>query len=340
MSTPKFDDGAFLEKVYEFSGRLISVRAADEKSARVPEEFLKGYHLTKLSATSSRQVSCRLDVLSGNPPPLPPNLHAFDVPHGFCFGGGGDYFLLVEKSRIDIGPPSRGLVTIWLGETVNERKPVAITNVMAYALQALLRRCDLYDFHAAGVVEPRTGTCFLFAGPSNSGKSTLTLRLLESGWKYLTDDMVVLDETARGVEARGLRRLFSVSARTLEGCSMPRLEEALGAPAASDPTKRRLDPEIVFPDSHAGASVPAVLCFPTLTGDETSRVEPVGKTEAMSLLIKYNPWAGYDVASGRGHLRALGSLVKQSRTVSLLAGRDLLSDPSKAHALLSAHAAP
>ena len=73
---------------------------------------------------------------------------------------------------------------------------------MAYAMPAALRRIDLYDLHAASLVEPRSGCCFVFPGMSDSGKTSLAIRLASSGWHYLSDDLVVISEGASGIEAR------------------------------------------------------------------------------------------------------------------------------------------
>jgi hypothetical protein len=49
----------------------------------------------------------------------------------------------------------------------------------------------------------------------------------------------------------------------------------------------------------------------------------------MALLIRLCPWAAYDRASARGHLRALSRLAKYCRAYSLRAGTDLLGDAAR-----------
>jgi hypothetical protein len=54
-------------------------------------------------------------------------------------------------------------------------------------------RPDLYFLHAAAVaLEDRTA---VLAAPSGTGKSTLTLALLESGFAYLSDELTPIDVT-------------------------------------------------------------------------------------------------------------------------------------------------
>lgn len=338
MSTQQLDRRAVFERFYEFSGRVLAVGSADDESAGIITEFLRGYLLRKVPGPSPLTPACRLHVSQSSPPPLPEGLQSFAVPRGSCHTDLNSYYLTVDDSRVDIAPPPHARVDVWLGDTRLSRHTVALDNVLSYATQAALRRCAIFDFHAAGLAEPRTGAGFLLVGPPDSGKSTLTVRLVTAGWRYLTDDSVALSETPDGVTAAGLRRPFAVTAKTLEGFDLPRLSEALGDPVPSNRLKRRLDPKVVFPGSRAESCAPRVLCFPRVVDDEASRAEPMSRAEAMSLLIKYNPWAGYDVTAARDHLRVLGRLVAQTKPLRLLSGRDILRDARAADALLAPHA--
>jgi hypothetical protein len=207
---------------------------------------------------------------------------------------------------------------------------------MSSVLHIALRRCALYDLHAAGVVEPASGAGVLFLGDSNSGKTSLTLRLTRSGWSYLSDDLLVFYEGAEHIEAQGLRRVFSVAASNLVNCDLPRLEEALGVPAYADPNKRRLEPSVIFPERFAEACVPRVLYFASITGEKKSRMEEVGQSDALIRLVKLCPWSSFDVMA-RQNLNVLSRLVRQVKAYNLFAGRDVVDDPACAAALLSAH---
>jgi hypothetical protein len=148
--------------------------------------------------------------------------------------------------------------------------------------------------------------------------------------------MLLLYEQSGGIEARALRRLFAVSARTLAGCSLPRLDEALGTPVNSDPSKRRLEPSIVFPGSFAESCTPRVLCFPSVTGEPSSRLEPMPQSDVLTRLIRLCAWTSFD-ATARDYLRFLGRLVRQTKAYKLCAGLDMLEDPTRASALLTPH---
>jgi hypothetical protein len=226
-------------------------------------------------------------------------------------------------------------VCVWLGTSAHARHRVAVINTLSYAVQAALRLGKLYVLHAAGVVEPSTGTGMIIVGNSNSGKSSLTIRLAGAGWHYLSDDMLVLAEENGLIDAWALRRIFSVSSASLANSNLSGLDAALGATVNSDPSKRKLEPRIMFPDRFVESCRPRVLLFPTLTGEAESRVEKLSSGEAMTRLIRQCPWASYDAGTAREHLRVLGLLAKQSNSYTLDAGLDLLEDSKRAPQLLA-----
>lgn len=325
-----------IEKLYTIGDRLLAFHFADEVAARAAEDFIGGMYFTPSAARAARFVHCTIKIFYGEPPPLPPESRSFEVPRGQCYTDGEEHFLDIDGSRVVVYPPSSRLVCVWLGTTAHARHPVAIVNTLSYVIQAALRRGGLYVLHAAGVVEPETGAGAVVVGNSNSGKSSLTIRLASAGWRYLSDDMLVISGEADGAcEAYALRRIFSVSAESLAGCHLSGLEAALGAPANSDPTKRKLEPGITFPGSFVESCRPRVLLFPTLTGEAASRVAKITPGEAMARLIRQCPWASYDTGTAREHLRVLGMLAKQSDSFTLDAGRDLIEDASRAPKLLA-----
>lgn len=323
------------KKFYEIAGRCLTVEADAEWAANFAEDFIRGFHLTPSAGRDAVRADLVLNILTGTPPPLPPGLRGFEVPGGTCHTESQSYHLEVSGSRIAVGPKEARRVTVWLGDTARARRRNALITVMAYALPAALRRCGLYDLHAAGLVESGGALGFIFPGLSGSGKTSLAVRLAASGWKYLSDDLLVISEGEDGVWMRGLRRPFQTSAAALAGCGLPRLDEALGVTVPYDPEKRRLDPEVLFPGAFASAALPRVLCFPVVAEGAESRVEPLEQAEAMVRLVKMCPWSSYDVSAAREHLRVLSRLVKQCRTYGLLAGRDIFDDVAGASRLLA-----
>jgi hypothetical protein len=337
MTVHAAHDSASITQYYAIGECLLAFHFTDEVAARVAEEFIRGMYFTPSTARAARFVHCTIKVFSSDPPPLPSHCRTFEVPRGQCHANGEEHFLDIDESRIAVYPAAARLVCVWLGTTAHARHPVAIINTLSYVVQAALRRGERYILHAAGVVEPQSGAGLLVVGNSNSGKSSLTIRMASAGWRYLSDDMLVLGEEKKNkaIEAWAFRRIFSVSAKSLAHCQLDNLELALGAPVNSDPTKRRLEPTVTFPDHFVEGCFPRVLVFPTLTGEAESRVVKITAGEAMAQLIRECPWAGYDTSTARAHLRVLGSLARQSASFLLDAGRDLIEDATRAPQLLA-----
>lgn len=323
-----------LGRFYRLGGRLLAFHFADERAARLAEKFLECFHFQPLSAGATVGASCAVEVFTGRLPPLPAAGQSFEVPRGSCHASGNYFHFDIDESRVVVHPPGEARVSVWLGESEHARHPVAVVNALSYAIQAALRKSSLYDFHAAGVVEPRTGAGLLIAGGSNSGKSSLTIRLAASGWGYLSDDMLVLAGEGERVRALALRRIFAVTEGALAGLGMPELFAALGTPVNSDKNKRRLEPGVGFPGRFVAECVPRALCFPRVTGEGESRLRRISRAEAMRRLIRHCPWASYDAGTGRAHLGVLGRLAAQSSAFLLEGGRDLLDRPARAAELL------
>jgi hypothetical protein len=276
-----------------------------------------------------------VDVFYGPAPPPPAGSRAFEVPRGVCRADGDALHLDIDESRIVLRPAPVGRVEVWLGRTEHARHPVAIVNALSYAVQGALRKAGLFDLHAACVVEPEGGAGLLLAGPSGSGKSSLTVRLAAAGWGYLTDDMLALREESGSIRVWAFRRAFSVSEQSLAGAGRSSLVAALGPPVHSDPSKRSLDPADCFPGQFVESCVPRAICFPVVTGEAASRLARLSPAETMSRLVRHCPWASYDTSTARAHLGALGRLASQCRGFALESGRDLHEQHGRAAELLA-----
>ena len=208
--------------------------------------------------------------------------------------------------------------------------------VLNYAISTALRRCDVYELHSGAVVEPQTKRGVLFMGASGSGKSTLTLQLVANGWQFLTDDVLCLKESGGVVQAYPLRRAFAVTRSTADASGLP-AREALANVDWSDGSKKAFMPHDVFPEAFLPDCEPHSIFFPDITDEKQSVVKPLTPGDTMIQLIKLCPWSCYDPVTSTRHLHVLSSLAKQCNGFKLLAGTDLLSDPTRASDLVSKH---
>jgi hypothetical protein len=321
---------------YAIAGRVLSIEASDEWSANLVSRFLRDFYLHLVPGNPKPNSTFTIRIFSQSlAPAIPEGLDTFEVAFGHCRTDGDRYYLTVEDSLIATGIEETGdSLSVWIGDTSRARQSLCLFNLMSYALEISLRRCGLFQIHGAGLVTPDRKTAALIFGASGSGKSTLTALLASRGWLYLTDDALLLTQEGDLVHARGIRRFFSASEITLASCSLQNFSEALGAPMISDPLKRRLEPLVAFPNQFISSCVPKTLFFASITGRDRSEVQGTTRTDTMSRLIRSNPWATYDSSTARDHLQVLKRLTNQCRAYSLLAGLDVLSDPSCAEGLL------
>lgn len=329
MSICELERPAFADS-YAVAGRSICVESRDESAAAAFRSYFDGWHVERLA--HAREPSARIVLHTGEEPPRAP--HAFEsfevAGGGVCRTDGRTYFFEVDGSTVRVASESPALVEVWIGSGGASGGACAPARLVFNASVTAMRRCGLYELHAAGAVEPETGAGVLFVGPSGSGKSTNATQLAAAGWQYLSDDTLLLCDAGERVEARALRRVFAVSQPTTATRALAGREEYLSAPTYFDPHKLRFEPESIFPGGFRESCAPRVVFFPALTREPESFTRRLSQAEAMARLIRMCPWAGYDKRSARTHLGVLARLARQAEAHELRAGTDLFGDPAHA----------
>lgn len=343
MSICELERPAFADS-YAVAGRSICVEARDESAAAAFRSYFDGWHVEKLTRANAQthEASARIVLHTDEEPPRAPHsFESFEVAGGgVCRTDGRTYFFEGDGSIVRVASESPAVVEVWIGsgKALNGagRDAGASARLVFNASMTAMRRCGLYELHAAGAVEPETGAGVLFVGPSGSGKSTTATQLAAAGWQYLSDDTLLLCDAVEHVEARALRRVFAVTRPTTATRALAGHEEHLSAPTYFDPDKLRFEPESIFPGGFRESCVPRVIFFPTVTREPESRTRRLSQADAMARLIRMCPWAGYDKPSARAHLGALARLARQAESHELRAGTDLLGDPAHASAFFDA----
>jgi hypothetical protein len=317
-----------LAETYAVAGRFVCVEAEAPESAELFRRFFAGWHFARLEDADAPEPHATIRVRAGTPPPAPAGLETFETAvGGFCRTDGRTYVFERDGSAVRAdGGGRRVEVEVWVGSGAASREHSALARLVFEATMVALRRSGLFELHAAGVVEPETGGGFLVVGPSGSGKSTLATQLATLGWRYLSDDALLLRASTDAVEACALRREFAVTEQTVAAGVLEGFEELLREPTAFDPLKRRFKPHAVFPEGFAESCVPRALFFPVITDEPLSRARRLTQAETMRGLLRMCPWACYDRPAAAAHLGLLARLARQAAGFELRAGRDLLGD--------------
>ena len=226
--------------------------------------------------------------------------------------------------------PARGVAHVAVAEGAGPLRDALVYSLFFYAAAALLDCRGRRTAHAACLV--RDGGGLLVVGESDSGKSTLTMRLVEAGWGYLTDDSVVLGAGGELVRAWPLRRDF---------CLDPEAEALFPSVAAhwephlADARKRRFRVRELYPDGAAASCVPRAVVFPQVVDADEGRLVPLSAQGLLLGLLRHTGAPALAAGGGAApHLDALRQLAGQSRGYALRAGRDLRDDPAAAERLL------
>ena len=319
---------------YAVAGRFVCVETSDSEINQMMMRYFAGWHVTHIRADAvAADATITIHVEDDQPTP-PANLAPFEVAEGgLCRTDGRVYFFENRGSTVVAhrGLPSVG---VWIGNTAASRERAALARLIFNAVMVAMRRCGLYELHAAGVVSP-SGESILVIGPSRSGKSNLAAQLAAAGWQYLSDDTVLLYSRNGDIHAHALRRMFALTDEVFSAAGLTESDSIKVTVVPFDPLKKRFEPAPVFPGRFALSCKPTRLLFPRIENDAVSRIQLLNRSETMARLIRMCPWACYDKATAEAHLEVLGGLARQADGFELRAGADLLNSKRASEFLLS-----
>lgn len=89
------------------------------------------------------------------------------------------FFAISNGNRIVVIP----------GEESNEK--MVASCILGWCMAFVLTQRGYSLFHGSALV--KDGKCFIISGSSGAGKSTLSLQFVKKGYKYLADDLVLVD---------------------------------------------------------------------------------------------------------------------------------------------------
>jgi hypothetical protein len=242
----------------------------------------------------------------------------------------GSHFLLASNGVAFCVDPARGTATGFVPHHGTAEAFSAASRGVIVSLLLLLRPRGFAPLHAAALAHEGRG--LLVVAPSGSGKSTLAYSLVKQGWRFLSDDSVLLYHRREGVEALALRRLFAVKEESR--VQFPELVPHWSA-VKTDKHKRLVALDEAYPDQAVERSAPRALLFPKLVDKFESEVRQISKVRALQLLAEQSAFSFLDRAWTREHFVMLGHLVSQATPYQLYAGRDLLEQPRRCHQLIA-----
>ena len=325
-----------VRKLYSVAGRFLLIESRDRRLAELVDSLLERWFLTEAEA-SEQPPHVNIAFHSDQPlPPIPDGLDHFEVADsGHCYTNGNELYLDLSNALMFINQGNSVDVNIWIKQCPATPDP-ALAKATSFAICAALRRYGLFEFHSAAVVSPDAKTGVMIIGPSGSGKSTLTMQLAAAGWRYLSDDELLLSLCGNEIEARSFRRPFVITQNTALISGLPIFADVSRLKENGREVKRSFEPQVVFPAAQMETVKPRLLLFTSVSGEAQTTLCELSQAETMKRLIRACPWATYDKAIAVGNLDILSRLARQGRSFDFSAGTDLIH-PKRASDLLMSY---
>ena len=223
---------------------------------------------------------------------------------------GGDVDLSRGRAELRVTPE---------GGAETEMDLYAMLTISAGVLLAGLGRALI---HGAAAAPPGPGGAWVLLGDSGSGKSTTCATLARAGWRYLSDDQVILGPADRGLTVEGWVRPFHLDGGWSEG-----------APTGD---RRSCDPLELFPGGRLRVAPLAGLLLPQVAGGKVTQLSPADPAEALAELVRQSPWVLLDRGAAPRLLELLNTAASRCRPPRrLVLGVDSYGVPDRMSSVLA-----
>lgn len=264
-----------------------------------------------LSPGAARDAFARIAVhepLDQTPEPAPDETRAI-----LTFGGVTGYALSPDRVRL-ITSLRRSWTDTRLDEGRAEVRVGAASDaghlgpMLTLAAALLLGRMGRALVHGAAIVSPG-GAAWLLVGDTHAGKTTTCATLLDGGWRYCSDDQVVVRRASGGgsLEVEGWPRVFH-------------LDAGFGEARPRGGTRSDVDAAIRWPDRWVQRAPLAGLLFPVVEPGAATTLLPIDAADRLAGIVRQSPWLFADAGAASNVLALL-------RDMALLPGHVLRLGP-------------
>jgi len=196
-------------------------------------------------------------------------------------------------------------------------------SLLGQLLVEALRYNDLHFLHAAALHS--NGLGLLFSGDGGCGKTTNSLGLIQSGFHFVSDDSIFLENKDGKVIVHPLYKAFHIDRDVSR--RFPELTEGTNHCIPPD-NKLAIDVSQIYSGRFISTMTPNIIIFPKITFDAKSDIYPLTQIEVYSRLLTQIILAPQKTIVKK-HLKLLEKLVTQTTGFELMTGKDVYEDPSK-----------
>lgn len=186
----------------------------------------------------------------------------------------------------------------------------------------MLKKLGLYNLHASTVCKEGNGV--FFSAGTGSGKSSLAVSLVRSGFGFLSDDITFVSRTDSRLQLLAFPQPIQMWDDAIK--RFPELLKVKFNHAACTAYKRQFRASAVYPDSVRERTSPKALVFPKIIDKSESHLEEISKTKAIVELIPQSLIVAQRMIV-KDHLDILSDLIDCCDCYRLYFGSDVDSIP-------------
>lgn len=303
----------------------VALASDDERVLAEWQQLFAG-HLAMASADGGADIFLSLRLCQ-TLPPLPPDAPFFEEQAGaglplraYRLAQNQILLSLLDGSQIRLAPEQPAAT---IRTTARVLAAGRLEDLTTIALAPLLRRHGYYMVHAFAAA--RAGGALLLVGGSGRGKTSTGLNLVTHGWRYLGNDVILLQARPGGVCALPSPGGINVSRDSLT--LLPQLGSLVRDQAPHPADGKYHLPATVVTDGTAGPLPVQIICFPEVQDTDTSQLLPLSRAQALAYLMidSVDHW---DREALAGHINLLQQVTGQARCRKLILGRDVEALPA------------
>lgn len=267
--------------------------------------------------------------VQSSPPQLPANASpVVEMAVTKCYRDGQHhYFTAQDGSMVRFeaeGPCCQGFIR---PEILNDMS--TICSLVSGPLIEIMKSAGRFYLHAAALAY--NGVGYLISGDGGCGKTTSALNLVRSGFDYVSDDSLLVDNINGVLRVYPWYRDFHVSH---DICRRYDELSQLGTDDLAAGEKLSVDVSQYFKGKPISWIEPDVILFPRICSRKTSVLSPLGPMEMFTRLLK-QIILGSDPGIAERQLEMIKLLVQKTQGFELISGEDLMDNPDRLSSLIA-----
>ena len=304
----------------EFAGNKLLLKTDSEQIKELVSEYF-AHHLCEKNSFFAQLKLWEKKIFSPIPSRAKLMLRYFGLK---IFQAGGWSYFTDFSSYFLVAPEGKNALGYISSETLKKDQGKFFTAIfLSFVIFELLRYQGVFFLHCAGLVSPKR-KIYLFPAGSRQGKSTITVYLVQQGFKCLSDDTIFICQKNQELNFYGFHKPCHLPVNLFQKLSS---SQKL-SPQISGEDKIEIDLEELFPQSKLpSAKGEVVLIFPELKNQPQSRLQPLSKTQALVKLMEQSPFFYLNSRLAKIHIKTLSELVNNSQLWLLESSSDWLEQP-------------